>query len=113
MTFKADNTTIRGACGVGTWCNFNSDLGSDVTKRASAGGAGWHFVMYVVGQKSSEKFYKYAAERWSIIYESEIRLNVNSNNEVFFVIYDTSKDSLGFGFDAADHPTLEDDDDYE
>lgn len=111
MTFKADSSTIEGACGVGTWYNFSNEWGIDVTKRASRGGAGWHFVMYVVGQKSSEKFYKYAASRWPIIYESEIRLNVNSNNEVFFVIYDISKDPLGFGFDAADRdPDWENDD---
>lgn len=99
----ADNTTIEGACGVGTWCNFEPGWGEDITNRPSAGGAGWHFVMYVVGIKPHAKFYDLAAKRWPIIYQSEIRYNLNSGNDVFFCIYDTSKDPVGVGFDKVDN----------
>lgn len=98
----ADSEAMYGSCGIGVWSDFFAEYYPDVTKRPSPGGAGWHLLMFVEGRSSSKNMYEYAKSRWSILYQSEVRVNKNSGNKVFFCIYDTSNDPLGFGWDDYD-----------
>ena len=61
------------------------------------GGCGWLAVGYIknssnVETKASERVYGILEKRFPIVFESEWRLNKNTNNQFKFVIYDMTKE---------------------
>lgn len=105
MTIFAHSTTVAGGCGIGVFANFHvTDRYGDKRDLKLAphqGGAGYLLVHFIVGDKVCDKAYTILAKRFPIAFQSEIRRNLNSNNDVYFCVYDT-KDKCASGFAADD-----------
>lgn len=116
MTVYAETETIAGGCGVGVYCDFSDNNrwggGVDVSKAPHSGGAGYLIVHYIKGDKQCNTVYKTLKNRFPIVFESEVRHNKNSDNKVYFCVYDT-KDKCDYGFIAVDDYRDEDEDDEE
>jgi hypothetical protein len=90
---------ITGACGVGILTDFSLlDDDEDVSYYRDElidgftphGGAGFELAGFIDTDACRET-YKKLAERFKIVYQSPVRLNKNSYNQFFFVIYDTTQ----------------------
>lgn len=67
-----------------------------------AGGAGWVLVPFI-NTPECRKMRELCDARWPIVYESRKRVNRNSGNKFWFVIYDASnKGKAKYGYDDDD-----------
>lgn len=96
---KAASEVIPGACGVANLFNYASYYESEISWLKPQGGAGWVFASFVVGNKTSEMAYAEMYARWPVVYKSPVRLNKNSGNEFYFVIFDCINDEHGWDDD--------------
>ena len=93
--------TLTGGCGVGLMYSFTKDkiLYSDQINiknhdfedyDSAVGGCGWQIACFI-DTKECAQMYKEIKERFPIVYQSPIRHNVNSDNNFFFVVFDTGQ----------------------
>lgn len=92
-TVLGRHTTVKGACGVGVthdWEYNDSDwiYGVPVESK-NPGGAGWLMAGFVVGDKVCDIAKKQLTKKFNVVYESPVRLNKNSDNEFYFMVFDT------------------------
>lgn len=102
---------IFGSCGVGTFFNFEKEdkehtwvdyysypknqtrkeIRKDITEIKNTGGSGWLLTGFISNDECREAYLKLHNE-YKIVLQSPVRMNTNSDNEFFFVIWDTTKD---------------------
>lgn len=89
---RAYETTVCGACGVGVFYEFeyNSDRwsGDPIENLRTRGGCGWTVAGFIKGDRLCDRMYKALSKRWKILYESPVKLNINSGNEFYFVVFE-------------------------
>lgn len=93
---------VSGSCGLGILKEFreNSNYYRNIDEEfVHCGGTGFYVAMFVVGDDTCTKAYEILKAKHPIVYESPVRFNVNSGNNVFFCIFDGGE---GHGFDAHD-----------
>ena len=105
---KCNEESIVGSCGIGVIYGLESLFGRDLSHLVPSGGAGWELVAFIENDKCSMA-YKTLKKRWPIVYQSPVRRNINSGNNFFFCIYDTSDNEKGYGFDAEEKQSEEED----
>lgn len=97
--------TVPGSCGLGVLYEFAEANGEDYPysdyKRIDKpfvhnGGTGFFVAMFIVGNEICEKAYKALKAQHTIVYESPVRVNSNSDNKVFFCVFDGGEDTHGF-----------------
>jgi len=102
MTIVAYADFIGGACGVGIIYDFQNqgpdyrrdpwDDSQPINTINGNGGAGWELIGFI-NTKLCKKAYNRFKQRFPIVYQSEVRTNINSGNEFFFIMCDRkSKD---------------------
>lgn len=83
---------IPGACGVINLWYFTTTWNSvDVKDLQEEEGAGFLFVSFI-NSKNCKKVYEALSKSYSILFQSEVRKNTNSNNQMFICIFDLKKD---------------------
>jgi hypothetical protein len=105
----AESCTLPGGCGVGVYAYFQDSPDSweekmDISLAPHSGGAGYLITHFVVGDKLCDEAYKILKDRFPIVFESDKRKNKNSDNKVYFCVYDT-KGKCESGFDAVEEYT--------
>lgn len=116
MSVFAEQCILPGGCGVGVpayfqncqdyWCEK-----VDIARAPHSGGAGYMIAHFVVGDSLCDEAYQILKDRFPIVFESKKRKNINSDNRVYFCVYDT-KDKCEYGFDAVSAYQNGDGDDY-
>lgn len=95
----AEHTTVVGGCGIGILYHYQREKTrwsdqvnlKDVEFDGSfAGGCGWQIATFI-DTKECKETYKIIKARFPIVYQSPIRHNVNSDNNFFFVVFDTGQ----------------------
>lgn len=106
MNFDVD--TLPGSCGVGVLYSFSNNFGyscEDLLNGEGRAGCGWYVVAFV-DTEACHKMYQECCEKLKLVFQSEVRLNMNSNNEFFFCIFDAGEPEV------AEDDDWEDDDDF-
>ena len=91
------NSTITGTCGVGVISSLTLrrppglPFGMDTLERLrNNGGCGWCIAGFI-NTPVCRDAYEILAEKYKIVFQSPIRMNWNSGNNFFFVMYDTKR----------------------
>jgi len=115
----ANKNTVEGSCGLGIFYNFeertsyryDSEYYNTISKLYNEGGCGFLIASFITECfktdeeekiKTCKKAYDQLKNKYSIIFQSEPRYNVNSGNTFFFCVYDTG-DEKGFDGDRDGH----------
>lgn len=98
--------TVSGACGLGCIEGFVDDYGVEVSalrptrKRETpwsgdgCGGTGYTVAAFI-DEPACNQIYRDIKKYHKIVFQSDVRLNNNSGNQFFFVIFDTNKETNG------------------
>lgn len=90
----AETGTVDSACGIG-WIGYfvNGHQSDDypLIEIEPSGGAKFTVVGFINTNQCKEA-YRILAERFKILYQSPVRVNENTGNRFFFVVYDTKED---------------------
>ena len=90
---------LSSACGVGLVGDFSFNNGSDsdfyeyvydfikLSDEEASSGCGWYIAGFVDNIKS-RLAYEEINRLYKVIYQSPVRINRNSDNEFFFVVFD-------------------------
>ena len=87
MDFQQD--TLPNTCGVGVLYEFNNMWGFDPTQINEAG-CGWYVAGFINTPNCLEA-YNELCEKLTLVYQSPVRLNVHSNRDFFFCIFDAGQ----------------------
>ncbi len=88
---------FNGLCGLAALRNFcvklppYSDYRAFEPARLIEGGAAGFAVAAFIENNVCRRMYKALKKRFKIVYQSPVRVNRNTNNKFFFVIYDTQE----------------------
>lgn len=109
---SVESHSIYGSCGLGTYYDFeyknreasreNYDYFSSTYRNTpyfrknihevdNPGGAGWVLTSFI-NLPICKKAYSLLKKKYRITFQSPVRINNNSDNDFFFVIWDTTKD---------------------
>lgn len=97
--------TVPGSCGLGVAFEFSYTTfvhpswssAKPIDKDfVHSGGTGFFVAMFVVGDETCDKAYEVLKAKYEIVYQSPVRKNVNSNNDVFFCVFDGGEGTHGF-----------------
>lgn len=98
--------TVPGSCGLGVLYEFGECFGDEQSRWSDYhridkpfvhnGGTGFYVAMFIVGNAICEQAYEALKAQHTIVYESPVRVNSNSDNEVFFCVFDGGEDTHGF-----------------
>lgn len=98
--------TIAGSCGVGMVFDYRICKDSDywnisLEKYQTEGGCGWVFAAFIEGDETCEQAYEIMKNKWKIMYQSPIKLNINSGNNFFFCIFEVPEEEpRGFNYET-------------
>ena len=87
MNFQQE--ALPGTCGVGVLYEFNSRWGVDPTQVDEAG-CGWYVAGFINTPNCLEA-YNELCGKLTLVYQSPVRLNVNSDRDFFFCIFDAGQ----------------------
>lgn len=81
---KGTFTTVDWTCGLGVWGNFHT--WADPMHTLGMGGIGYSVAGFInsVGCKEA---YHWIAENKVIVFQSPVKLNTNSGNQFFFIVF--------------------------
>lgn len=87
--------TLSGTCGVGLLSGFVDDnyYPRDYltpSKVAVSGGCGWQIAGFI-NDSVRKQVYEEFKKRFKIVMQSPVRVNKNSGNKFFFIVYDSKK----------------------
>lgn len=103
MNFHQD--TLTNTCGVGVLYEFNNMWGVDPTQVDEAG-CGWYVAGFINTPNCLEA-YNELCEKLTLVYQSPVRLNVNSKRDFFFCIFDAGQpDEPRYDYEADDEEDL-------
>jgi len=90
MTFYDD--TVTGACGMGVLSGFSSPTkwypGKEISDATTGSGTGMFCAGFVTGNEVCDTMYKELSAKFPVLWKSEERLNRNSGNMFYFVVFD-------------------------
>ncbi len=107
MTVYAEHTTLSDTCSVGLVHNFATydDHAWGYRKSAGSenpGGCGFLIAGFVVGNQTSDEAFAALSDKHKLLFLSEPRHNVNSGNDCYMAVFDTSESGIPTGFDEVD-----------
>lgn len=114
-----NTSTIAGSCGVGnvfdyTICPEGTYYRSDLEKIQTEGGCGWIFASFIENDDVCQGVYKVMQRKWKLMYQSPVKLNINSGNKFFFCIFEIPEDEpRGFNYETEAEYLERGDDDNE
>lgn len=98
-----DFRTVDGACGVGVISEFGTTKhsGPEATSR-NPGGASWLCAGFIYKNDLSDKMFKELNDKYKLVFQTPVRINVNSGNPFYFAVFDTEGSGVPTGFDDID-----------
>ncbi len=108
MTIVAEHNTLSDTCSVGLVHNFmhseynNGHYYRSLIGSRNPGGTGFLIAGFVVGNALSEEAFAALSDKHKVLFVSEPRHNVNSGNECYMAVFDTSESDIPTGFDECD-----------
>ncbi len=100
---RSSEDTLVGTCGVGVLYNFAVGGWGTPLGEATDSGCGW-YVAGFVDTDTCKQAYEELCEKYTLVYQSPVRLNINSGNDFFFCIFDAGQpeeeevDDEGYAF---------------
>lgn len=98
-------STVEGACGVGVASEFSD---GDSPRRwgdtyvpitlGTPGGCGWICAGFIYGDITCDKAFKEMSQAYKLVYVTEPRININSDNLFYFAIFDVAGSGKPIGF---------------
>jgi len=84
--------TVSGSCFLNTLSEFYDHpfVLTDYLKGDLSNGAGWTVVGFI-DRRYCQIAYKALAQEYPILFQSEVRRSNRTNNQCFFVVYDTRR----------------------
>ena len=102
----AEHSTVAGACGVGVVSEFthegphnNWSYRKEITV-GTVGGCGYLCAGFIKGDKICDDAFALLSGKYNVVYVSELRKNVNSKNEFYFVVFDCEGTGVPIGYDV-------------
>lgn len=94
----ADFTTIDGACGVGVAYSFADDkyYNHPIDSR-NPGGAGFLCAGFL-NNDICQRAYQQLCAKYTLVYQSPVRINKNSDNDFYFCVFDTQEADVPHGW---------------
>ena len=88
---RTERTEYYGACGLTLFYDFTYErTWNNHSIKEIPGGAAGHAIAAFINTAACRRAYKEFAERFPIVFQSEVRQNTNSGNQFFFCVYDTT-----------------------
>lgn len=97
------NSTIDGTCFLGVISEFDDN---DNAPTAFEGGSGW-VVAGFINKPWCKNAYNKMKEKYPILYQSDVRINKNTGNKCFFVVFDVKDAEHGYGPSAFNKASYE------
>lgn len=97
----AEHSPVAGACGVGVVSDFSySNLYRDQSITfGTKGGCGWVCAGFIHGDKLCDEAFEEMSTVYKLVFKTEPRINVNSDNLCYFAIFDVAGSGKPIGFD--------------
>lgn len=85
---KCNTETVwQGCCGVGVFCDFDSEWGIEDLETAPSRGGTEYSIAGFVNTQTCKKAYEILKGRFNIVFQSPVRRNLNSGRDFFFCVY--------------------------